>query len=100
MVISLNFIIIENYTSQNLEGLVSMEGPAQYQYWAFHISGGTIFKLKNISFAYLHWFSHLINFYLYLNREMKRKITIGLYIGEGFNNRPFQNLNLGLRLIK
>ncbi len=72
-----------------MEGSVLMEGPTQYQYWAFHISGGTIFKLSNISFAYLHCFSHFIIFFFCLDKEMGRKNIIGLYIGEGFNNRPF-----------
>jgi hypothetical protein len=100
MIIYLNFIVIENYTSRNLEGPVLVEGPIQYQYWAFHISGSTIFKLSNISFAYLHCFSHFIRFCFYLDKEMERKITTGLYIREGSNNRPFQILDLGPRLIK
>jgi hypothetical protein len=31
---------------------------------------------------------------------MERKITNGLYIGERSNNKPFQILDLGPRLIK
>jgi hypothetical protein len=59
-------------------------------FWAFHISEGTVFKLSNLSFAYLHRFSHVISFCLYLYREAQRKITAGLYIGEGSENRLFR----------
>jgi hypothetical protein len=45
-------------------------------YWAFHISEGTVFKLSNLSFAYLHRFSHFIS----LCQEAERKITAGLYV--------------------
>jgi hypothetical protein len=59
-------------------------------YWAFHISEGTDFKLNNVSFAYLHRFSHFISFCLYVNREAERKINLGLYVKEGSEkNRPF-----------
>jgi len=50
--------------------------------WAFHISEGTVFTLSNLSFAYLHGFSHFISFCLYLYRGAERKITTGLYEGE------------------
>jgi hypothetical protein len=46
-------------------------------------------KLSNLSFAYLHRFLHFISFCLYLYREAERKITAGLYVGEGSENRPF-----------
>jgi hypothetical protein len=67
-------------------------------FWAFHISEGTVFKLSNLSFAYLHRFSHVISFCLYLYREAQRKITAGLYIGEGSENRlsRFSTHSLGL----
>jgi hypothetical protein len=59
-------------------------------FWAFHISEGTVFKLSNLSFAYLNRFSHVISFCPYLYREAERKITAGLYIGEGSEKRPFR----------
>jgi hypothetical protein len=51
---------------------------------------GTVFKLSNLSFAYLHRFSHFISFFLYPYSEAERKITAGLYVGEGSENRSFR----------
>jgi hypothetical protein len=58
---------------------------AAMENWAFHILEGTVFTLSNLSFAYLHGFSHFISFCLYLYREAERKITAGLYEGEVWN---------------
>ncbi len=54
------------------------------------MSEGTAFKLSNLSFAYLHRFSHFMTFSLYLYGEAEREITVGLYEGEGSENRPFR----------
>jgi hypothetical protein len=66
-------------------------------YWAFHISEGTAFKFSNLSFAYLHRFSHFISYFLYLRWEAERKITPGLYVGEGSENRAFRIFDPFLR---
>jgi hypothetical protein len=58
--------------------------------WAFHILEGTVFKLSYLSFAYLHRFPQFISFCLYLDREVERKITTGLYLGEGSENICFR----------
>ncbi len=59
-----------------------MEGPDRL-YLAFHISEGAVFKRSNLSFAYLHRFSHFISFFcLYLDREAKRKTTADLREGK------------------
>jgi len=67
-----------------------VEGLSDRLYWAFHILEGTVFKLSNLSFAYLHGFYHFISFCLYLYRKAERKITACLYVGEGSEYRPFQ----------
>lgn len=51
---------------------------------------GTVFKLSSPIFAYLHGFPHFISFFLYQYREVQRKITSRLYVGEGSENRPFE----------
>jgi hypothetical protein len=66
-----NFAVIENSSFGDVEG--------------------TVFKLSNLSFAYLHRFSHFIRFCPHLYREAERKINAGLYVGErssGFEIRP------------
>jgi len=67
-----------------------VEGLSDRLYWAFHILEGTVFKLSNLSFAYLHGFYHFISFCLYLYRKAERKITACLYVEEGSEFRPFQ----------
>ncbi len=57
---------------------------------AFHISEGTVFSNSVIYLLHiLHRFSHFISFSLYLDREAERKITTGLYVGNGSIFRSF-----------
>jgi hypothetical protein len=64
----LNFAVIEDCTFRNVEGpvLPGCTGP-------FHISEGTLFKSSNLSFAYLHHFSHFISFCVYVGRGSRKK---------------------------
>jgi hypothetical protein len=54
-----------------------------------HFRRYSFLKLSNISFAYLHRFSHFISCSLYLDREAERKIITGLYVGKGSIFRSF-----------
>jgi hypothetical protein len=56
---------------------------------AFHISEGTGFKLSTLSFAYLHRFSYFITFGLLFIKESGKKNHPCVYVGEGFETRPF-----------
>jgi hypothetical protein len=86
MTIYLNFVVIENCTFRNVEGPIELiKHFRRYHFLYIYIY---------ISFAYLHCFSYFINFCIYLDREVERKVTIDLYIGEGFENRPFSYIKL------
>jgi hypothetical protein len=53
------------------------------------ISEGTGFKLSTLSFAYLHRFSYFITFCLLSIKESGKENHPCVYVGEGFETRPF-----------
>jgi hypothetical protein len=82
----LNFAVIENCTFQNVKGPLC----TTYQ--------GTVFKLSNLSFAYLHRFSHFISFLsLSIQGIGKKNHQWSIYVVEG-SLPDFQPVPLAFQL--
>jgi hypothetical protein len=80
----LNFAVIENCTFQNVKGPLC----TTYQ--------GTVFKLSNLSFAYLHRFSHFISFFVFIYTRNRKEKPPVVYIRSGRVASRFSTCSLGL----
>ncbi len=82
--LGLNFAVIGNFTFRNVEGpvLTGCTWPSTF--------GNVQFSNSIIHLLHICIIVHILSVFVFIyTGKRKRKITTGLYVGEGSENRPF-----------